>query len=268
MGATGLSLAGGMPPALASSGYDPRRCAEGQVKLNATLDGSPAFWSYTGVIYAVLPNARPIPILALSGCQANWAVRQSDDSFQLAAPLLSFFCDINSKAFLTQFDNPWTSRHNEVRPNLFAGSGRAIYPADGTAMRLSGAIAASESAPHGFTPGNGGTGVGRVEWSLTRDTIVLTTDQFFDVKTQPQGEAQTRTADRAGFFDSAVSRLPARFAATTISPWLGWMQMGEAAGHLVWHTSGEKVFSIDEVPELYRTHAGKLLEHLVTRPPP
>ena len=249
-----------------AAAYDPRASAEGQVKLNASLDGAPAFWAYSGIIYAVLPHLRPVPLLAVAGCQANWAARQPDDSYRLAAPLLSYFCDVDTRAYLHHFDNPFTGIRNDVKANSFSGRGWAVYPADGSAMHLSGAIGASQSAPQGFKAADGKTGIGRVEWSLTRDSVVLNTDQFFDVKTQPQGEAQTRTADRVKFFDPRVSRLPARFSATTISPWLAWMEMGTTEGHLVWHTSGEKVFSLDEVPADYRAHAGSQLEVLTTRP--
>lgn len=259
-------LAAASPAVSHMFGADPRTSAEGQVKLNATLDGSAAFWPYSGIIYAVRPHERPLPLLAVSGCQANWAAHQPDGSFLLAAPLVTFFRDIGTGAFLEHFDNPFSGARNDVQPNLFVGQGRAIYPADGSAMRISGTISATESAPHGFKPAESQAGVGRVVWSLSRDIVTLTTDQFFNVATQPQGEAQTRTADRRGFFDRRVRRLPARFSATTISPWLRWMQMGEAEGHLVWHTSGEKVFTIAALPADYRGHAGSLLDHLTARP--
>jgi len=245
---------------------DPRSSAQGQVKLNATLDGSPAFWSYSGIVYAVLPKTRPVPLLRVTGCQANWAEIQSDGSFRMAAPLLTYFRSIETGDYLDAFENPFSGRRNEVHPNQFGGAVRALYPADGSAMRIAGEIAASQSAPEGFKTAAPTAAIGRVEWALTRDVVVLNTDQFFDVKTQPQGEAQTRTADRIRFFDRRVKQLAARFSATTISPWLKWMDMGDAEGHLVWHTSGEKLFSAVDLPEDYRARAGGMLEQLTTRP--
>jgi len=245
---------------------DPRSSAQGQVKINATLDGSPAFWSYSGIVYAMLPKSRPIPLLRVTGCQANWAVIQSDGSFRMAAPLLTYFRSIETGEYLDAFENPFSGRRNDVHPNQFGGAARAFYPADGGAMRTAGEIAASQSAPEGFKLAAPAAALGRVEWSLTRDAVVLNTDQFFDVKTQPQGEAQTRTADRARFFDHRVKQLAARFSATTISPWLKWMDLGDKEGHLVWHTSGEKLFSAVDLPADYRARAGGLLEELTTRP--
>lgn len=260
--ATGRPLGHG----ISRAGQDPRNSADGQVKMAATLDGSPAFWSYSGVIYAVRPRLRPIPVLGLTGCQAFWAVRQPDGGFHMAAPLLSYFRSIDDGVYLDVYDNPFTGARNEVKPNLFAGHGFAVYPPDGSGMRVGGPIAASESAPKGFNSPRPDAALGRVQWSLTQDSVVLLTDQFFDVVTQPQGEAQTRTADRTQFFDQRVQRLRARYTATTISTWLGWMDMGEADGHLVWHTSGEKLLDAAGLPEDFRQRAGTLLDRLTSRP--
>jgi hypothetical protein len=246
--------------------HDPRSRAEGQVKMVASLDDGAAYWSYAGVVYAVRPNLRPLPILRIAGCQVHWTRPESDGAYRMKAKTLTFFRHAESGAFLDQYDNPFTEKRNLVRPNIFSGKGGAIFPADGTAMRLMGTVDASESAPRGFSPGDSHRGLGRVEWSLTHDSSVLLTDHAFNVQVQPQLEAHTRTADRSQFFDPRVKRLPARYAATTITPWLAWMEMGATQGHLVWHTSGEKVFSEDRLPEDYRVRAGAMLEQLFASP--
>jgi hypothetical protein len=108
---------------------DPRQTAEGQVKLEATLDGSPAFWTYSGVVYAVQPAKRPLPILALAGGQSNWATRRVDGSYRIGGALLTFFRDPQTGAFLETFDNPITGKRNPVKPNRISGGG-VIYPED------------------------------------------------------------------------------------------------------------------------------------------
>jgi hypothetical protein len=250
----------------ARSGDDPRASAVGQVKLTATLDGSPSFWAYSGLIYAVRPGVRPLAILAVSGCQAQWAERQPDASHRMVAKLLTFFRDPATGAFLEQFDNPFTGQRNPVQANVFSGGGYAVFPADGSAMRMGGQINASQSAPQGFAAADPGRGIGRVQWSLTDDSVVLDTDHAFEVRVQPQLEAQTRTADRKAFFDPRVMRLRARFSATTISPWLAWMDMQATDGHLVWHTAGDKRFDVGALPADYRGRAGAALENLASRP--
>ena len=246
---------------------DLRKSAEGQIKMTATLDESPAFWSYEGLIYAVRAHERPRAILAVSGCQSQWAQRQSDGSYRLGAALLTFFRDPDSGAYLERWDNPYTGKRNEVKPNIFAGGGHAIYPADGGGMRIGGQIAASESAPQGFKPADARAAVGRVTWTQSAELVTLSTDQAFDVKAQPQLESQTRTAARSAFSDPRVKRLPARFSATTVSPWLAWLAMADTEGHLVWHTAGEKHFDLKSLPDHYLHRAGPLVGQLAARPP-
>lgn len=261
------TLAGGMSCAEAFAATpDPRTSAVGQVKLAATLDGSPAYWTYSGTIYGIRPNLKPVALLGLTGCQAQWAKRQDDGSYHLKANVLTYFRSVETGAFIDVFDNPFTARRNQVRANMFSGGAYGIYPADGGAMRLSGQIAASESAPNGFNASDPSIPVGRVSWSVDRDVVVLSADHSLNVRVQPHLEAQTQTADRRRFFDPRVKRLPARYAATTISPWLGWMEMADAPGHVVWHTSGEKVFAVTDLPQDFRRRAGNLMEQLTATP--
>jgi hypothetical protein len=95
---------------------------------------------------------------------------------------------------------------------------------------------------------------------------MLMTDRSWNVALQPQLEAQTQIADRAAFFDRKVVRLPTSFTATTIIPWMTFMDMGDTPGHLVWHSSGQKVFSVNDMAADYRAHAGGLIDTLTTPP--
>ena len=41
------------------------------------------------------------------------------------------------------------------------------------------------------------------------------------------------------------------FTATVLMPWLPWMDMDDVEGHTLWHASGVKLDSIDQLPEEY-----------------
>jgi hypothetical protein len=255
-------------PGLAAAGergHDPRLTAEGQVKLGATLDGSPAFWTYSGVIYAVLPDRRPLPILSLSGCQSSWATALGEGDYRVAGAIVTFFRDPGTDAFLDVFDNAFTGKRNRVSPNILRG-GALIYPANGASAHAQGQINAAVIAPRGFAPSDPAQALGSVRWKVAGPSIMLMTDRSWNALAQPQLEAQTQSADRALFFDPRVRRLPARFTATTIMPWMTWMEMDGIAGHLVWHSSGEKLFSLDDLPSDYRNHAGSQIDILSTPP--
>jgi hypothetical protein len=261
--AAGWSAPGG--PASSGTVYDPRSTAEGQVKLGATLDGSPAFWVYSGVIYGVRPGRRPLPILTLAGGQSSWAERRPNGDFMVRGAILTFFRDPDSNAFLETFDNPLTGKRNLVKANSLSGGG-LLYPADGSSARLDGEVKAGVVAPKGFEAGDLHQPLGAVRWSVVGSSVTLMTDRAWNVAVQPQLEAQTQFADRDAFFNRRRRRMTARFSATTIVPWMAWMEMGDSPGHLVWHSSGEKVFSIDDMPADYRNHAGSALDLLATRP--
>jgi hypothetical protein len=265
--ASGLLGAAGTEAMAGPSGgaHDPRLTAEGQVKLQATLDGSPAFWTYSGVIYAVVPDKRPLAILALAGCQSSWARARSDGAYGVAGAILTFFRDVRTGAFLESFDNPLTGRRNPVKANILSG-GSILYPADGSSARAQGQIKAAVIAPRGFQASDPARPLGAVRWSLAGPSVLLMTDRAWNVAVQPQLEAQTQIGEAAAFFDPRVRRMPASFTATTIIPWMTWMDMGGAPGHLVWHSSGQKVFSVDDLPADYRAQAGDRLGILTTPP--
>jgi hypothetical protein len=249
----------------AKASSDPRASADGQVKLAATLDGSPAWWLYSGVIYAVRPKTHPVAILAISGCEAHWAHRRADGSYIMTGALVSLFRDVETGAFLDVFENPFTGKRNSVAPNLLSGGG-AVFPADGSSAHAFGRITDAVIAPRGFAASDPEKPLGGVRWSTYGSSIMLMTDRSWNVAEQPQLEAQTQSADRTDFFDPRLRKIPARYTATTIIPWLTWMEMPDVPGHLVWHSSGEKAFSLDALPEDYRTRAGALVERLAHQP--
>ena len=249
----------------AAGQYDPRSTAEGQIKLGATLDGTPAWWIYTGLIYAVRPNMRPVAILGIAGCESQWAEKRPDGSYVVSGVTASFFRDPATGAFLDGFVNPLTGKRVSAKANVLSGGG-AIYPADGSSARAYGHIKDAVVAPGGFAPSDPNKPLGAVRWDILGDSIMLMTDRAWNVPVEPQLEAQTQMADRNDFFRQGLGRLPARYSATTIVPWMGWLEMGDIPGHLVWHTSGEKVFSPGRVPADYRARAGAVMDQLTSRP--
>ena len=53
------------------------------------------------------------------------------------------------------------------------------------------------------------------------------------------------------FLDQNVKSLPSLFSATVLMPWLPWMDMDEVEGHTLWHASGVKLDSIEQLPKEY-----------------
>ncbi len=260
-----MAIAAPMAKALAS-GQDPRNSAIGQIKLLATLDGAPAYWTYSGIIYAIQDGKHPSAILAASGCQSSWAQEQPDGSYIVTGATLTFFRDIQTGAIIDFFDNPLTGQRNAVMSNFLSGA-RILFPADGSSARADtlpvngGAI-----APGGYQSPDKQKPLGIMCWHVSPDLVTLTTDRSWSVPAQPQLEAELQTCDRGDFFDASLKRISARGASTTIIPWMRWMQMGSIPGHLVWHTSSEKSFSLDALDMDYRAKAGPLIDRFAEKP--
>ena len=53
------------------------------------------------------------------------------------------------------------------------------------------------------------------------------------------------------FLDPNNLSLSTMFTATVLMPWLPWMDMDDVEGHTLWHASGVKLDSIDQLPEEY-----------------
>jgi hypothetical protein len=53
------------------------------------------------------------------------------------------------------------------------------------------------------------------------------------------------------FLDQTVTSLSSLFTATILMPWLPWMDMRDIEGHTLWHASGVKLDTIDQLPSDY-----------------
>ncbi len=63
-----------------------------------------------------------------------------------------------------------------------------------------------------------------------------------------------------------IQNLPTTFTATVFENWPRWMDMGDEPGHVIWHASGAKIGSLDELPDqfrerLERDHADRMTAH-------
>jgi hypothetical protein len=71
----------------------------------------------------------------------------------------------------------------------------------------------------------------------------------------PRMQRKTNFIRRDHFLDPGMGRLPTMFTASVFQPWPAWMQMGDRPGHVVWHASGVKLKSTDEIPDEHRLRA-------------
>lgn len=258
------AMLGGASMAAPGPGYDPRRSSAGLVKLEAFADGRPAPWWYTGTIYAVRERAKPRALFHFEGCETYWATPGPTGDAKWQTRTLTFFRDLESRAWLDTFANPFTGQRNTLRPNML--SGEEYLPADGSPPLPRSMQAKSEIAPQGYDAIDPNKAGGSYHWVVAGDMILRAGDRSSTSRVQPSMECQSTFGDSAAFFDPRVKSMSARFSSTTFSPYMGWMGMGDEPGHLVWHAAGLKFSGFAKLPPEYRARAEAVMPGKLTAP--
>ena len=224
------------------------------MRLQMGIEPGDALWWYTGRIYAQIQDQEPQHLFNLEGTEIYWPRPVGDGTYKISSRTLTFMRDKDSGKMLRTYKNPITDKTVEVTPNRLGGRDGATYSKDGLNLG------------HGFGE-EGVTVPWRIEWHSSGDTVWLTSSRGVDFLPQPWLEAMTISCPRSQFADSEVTSTDSFFTSTYLSPWLSWMGMGERAGHLVWHSSGRKLASIDEVPAEYRQRVDKEYGGVLTANP-
>jgi len=196
-------------------------------------------WWYTGRIYAQVGDEAPQHLLNLEGTEIYWTRELPDGSFAISGRTLTFFRDKDSGEMLRDFDNPITGKTNAVGANRLGGKDGTIYSSAGWRF-TNPAMGGDQAQPWQF------------EWHRAEDLAWFTSSRFSLSLPQPWLESMTVFCQLDALLDPGIASLPAHFTSTYLSPWTSWLEMGDRPGHLVWHSSGKKLESVDQIPQEYR----------------
>ena len=228
------------------------------VRMQGSLREEDVPWWFTGVIFAVTGDTEtPRPLVRFEGMEIYW-FRHIADGFILGGHTVTFFRDFVTGEFLQEFENPWTRRKETVKPAVQGGNLGFKYSRDGIQpVRLDGA-ALGPSPVGPFRPQFHQVG-GHV-W-LQHQTV------YPPGMPAMHGQRQTLFAAADDIADARIDAVPATFSSTVFMGWLKWMEMQGIPGHVVWHASGAKLRSIDELPKAYRERAMREFpERMTARP--
>jgi len=212
------------------------------IRMRMSVQPEDILWWYTGRIYGQVGNEAPRHLFNLEGTEIYWPIPLEDGSFLVSSRTLTFFRDRESGEMIREYRNPYTNAINIVRPNQLGGRDNSLYSAKGWGY---GSDVVSQPT---LTPW-------QIEWNRSGDTLWLVSSRYLSDLPQPWLESMTVFCPVDRFRDPEVTNIPALFSSTYLSPWQGWMDMGDRPGHLVWHSSGRKLDSIDQLPEEYRRRA-------------
>jgi len=214
------------------------------VRTMASLDEEDVPWWYDGTIYGVVGDQQPLPLIRFEGMELYRMYRLGEREYELTGNTLTFFRDLDSGEMTDRFQNPYSGATNQVKPAVQGGGPGRGFNISVDGVRFTPAL--EQIAPRPL----------QLQWTFARDMVWLHNETAYPPgMAPPRMQRQSMFVPLGEFADPVVRRLPTLFTSTVFMPWLGWMDMGERPGHLVWHASGVKLRSLDDLPAEYRQRA-------------
>ncbi len=242
----GMALGGARSARALAGSWQPREPSavwRDMVRLMMSTKSEEVPWWYTGRIYAQVGEQEPLHLFNLEGTEIYWTRELADGSFAISSRTLTFFRDKDTGEMIREFANPFTGKANKVTPNILGGKENTVFSSRGWGYKS-------------IAEKGGDLEPWMIEWHRSGDLAWLTSSRFSRT-IKPLMEAMSIFCDPEAVLDPAVASVPAHFTSTYLSPWQGWLDMEGQAGHLVWHSTGKKLASIDEVPAEYLQRVAK-----------
>ncbi len=223
---------------------------EDLVRVRCATDGRDVVTTWTGSIYAAIPNTAPVHVFDVMGMNVARCARDAD-GWYITSRELMLYLDPDDGVVLHRWRNPWTGV--EVPVVHVANS-----PVQG---RLS---AAPPLERHGTR------GTFRVEYTPTYPNPLAA-----DPALQPYSTGDTYAAIEmfglsAPAADVTNPTLPQvselAFTWHRVGPWLPWMAQGDRPGTLVYSARGHRVTGIGALPAPLRDEIRTRLPRYATAP--
>ncbi len=214
------------------------------IRVTGSLKEEDVPWWYDGTIFGMVGDDGPLPLVRFEGMELYWVRHLADGEFELIGNTVTFFRDLVTGEMIDQFKNPYTGETNQVTPAVQGGGPGRGFNYSVRGIRPTPFI---EQMPERTLI---------MDWSFARDTVWLHNQTAYPPGLPPpRAQRQTMFVPLAAFNDREIVNLPTVFSSTVFMPWLKWMDMGDRPGHVVWHASGAKLRSVDELPTEYRHRA-------------
>ena len=197
-------------------------------------------WHYNGTLYFQKGSEQPIPMVKIEGMESYKVIPQDDGSYEILGNMLTFFRDVDSGEMIRDYRNPYTGKVNKVSPNIRRASlGRGMN------------ISTMGSRPTSFIEQMPDKPL-ILDWTFGPKTVWMHNQTSYPPGlSSPRVQRMTMFAPLDEFLDQDNLSLSTMFTATVLMPWLPWMDMDNVEGHTLWHASGVKLDSIDQLPEEY-----------------
>jgi hypothetical protein len=218
---------------------DPRLRYENFLRVTGDLSGrvSPQYWR--GVYLGLVPGSQPKILLRLHGCEMKRLFRRSATECELQYRLFTSFDDPETGEPLAgkRWLNPYTKQEVVVEPNIGSAD---------TVVRLTERGVVETPRAGGFEA------LIHLVWAAQDSTVLMAGHKDRPPQTPaPTGEYATHWIDRKAAADFGAPRLEMNFNSTFMMGFRKFLGMPPDSGLTVWHASGIKARSVDELPEVY-----------------
>ena len=228
---------------------NPDRLLEAYVRLSGAMDDRLVIWWMEGVRYGVI-NAKAKALYGMKAGLFHRFYRQPDDSYKIAFFELTYYTDLRTGALLEEYDNPYTGKTNRVRhvrlgPEIRLLDTNGLIGPDNPMVReyRSSLGPALQSDDRVWIP----TSVeAKIKFPKPTAPEIL-----LNIYTTIQGSVTDA-------FDEKLLSAPCSLEFHNVLKWEPWMEMGDHPGHLMTTASGQKLESLDQLPEAYLQMAGKI----------
>lgn len=205
------------------------------VKVRSSLDGSQTFLTWTGSIYAFVPNEKKTHLFNLVGMSVSRCIGDEENGWDFTSRELTYYLDPKTNEPLHKWENPWTGEVltvAHVANNPVQGRFKRPFPAQV----------------------NGDLTTFVFDLFATYPNPLADDPKFADYSPNPMYQAVELfklTVQTEELLDPELPSVSKLFLAwDRIGPWVPWMKMGTLPGNLIYSGSGIKVKSVNELPQL------------------
>jgi len=220
---------------------DPVWNREANARLEADTDGSQVFGRCSGIVCGVRPAEAVRPLFRFEVFSTIRVLRQSDGSYQRMTKETILYADPTTGAMLDEWDNPYTGERVKV-VDVANDPYNWIIASTVQPPAMPGLVTTGQAVPGGKPY--------LLDWTdFSDDTIIMRRDGHayypnrLDPATWPRESAgkMIQTSElfryyikRSDLEDPAKTHVPANGSWVRIQPWLPWMLMGQAPGHVLY----------------------------------
>lgn len=211
------------------------------IRMTASLDPVDTPWFFNGSIYGVVGDQAPVELMRVRGLEMYNMQKRGASSFVMHGLTVTFMTDAETGEWLSEYQNPFTGELVEVPVHAATTPPGGGHLYETTGVRP---LSAVDKIPDSEL---------KLWWTAAGDHVWLHNETVYPPGlAQPRKQRQSNFVRREHFADASIRSLPCAFTVSFWAPWSKWLGMEGRPGHVVWHASGAKLTSVDDLPADFR----------------